>query len=237
MTTPPGPVILVIGRNNQDKHSDAIARLLALLHGHGYQIIHYESVLTRAKAKLEGQLRALLPMSYASYLDRQGLAPSLLRKGLKGLLALTQPSMWPVMIHWREERHHMSTRLLKASIDQLGAQPVYLLTHSAGGIAASVIANEVHIAGLICFGYPFKHPDLPEEPRRTKHLSKVNKAFLVIQGNRDEYGCSEAARRYSLSPSTTVLGIDANHDYNDLTDVEFNRVYKAILRFLGRKSR
>ena len=83
MSTRPGPVILVIGRNNQDKHSDAIARLLALLRSHGYQIIHYESTLTRAKAKLEGQLLALLPMASAGYLGKQGLIAKLLRKGAR----------------------------------------------------------------------------------------------------------------------------------------------------------
>lgn len=224
MPTTPGPVILVIGRNNPDKHSDAIARLLALLHGHGYQIIHYESTLARAKAKLDRQLLALLPKSFAYYLGVQGLTRNLIRKGLKGLLALAQPSIWPVLIHWHEERHHTSPRLLKAAIQQLPDRPVYLFTQSAGGIAASMIANEVDIAGVICFGYPFKHPALPEEPRRTEHLAKVKKAILVIQGNQDEYGCAERARKYSLSPSITVLGIDANHDYNDLTDVEFKRV-------------
>ena len=140
--------------------------------------------------------------------------------------------MWPALIHCQEERHHTSPRLLKAAIQQLRARPVYLLTQSAGGIAASMIANEVDIAGLICFGYPFKHPDLPEEPRRTAHLAKVNKDFLVIQGNQDEYRCAERARKYSLSPSITVLGISAYHDYNDLTDAEFDKVYEAVLGFM-----
>lgn len=59
--------------------------MLALLSGHGYRIIYYESNFTRAKAKLERQLFALLPRGYAHYLVGQGLMPVLTPQGVQGL--------------------------------------------------------------------------------------------------------------------------------------------------------
>jgi len=64
------------------------------------------------------------------------------------------------------------------------------------------------------FGYPFKHPDHDEEPSRTLHLSRVSKPFLIVQGEFDSYGSPKRALDYGLSPTTRVLSVESNHDYN-----------------------
>lgn len=44
---------------------------------------------------------------------------------------------------------------------------------------------------------------------------------------------AQNALKVFAQPVNNDLGIDANHDYNDLTDVEFNKVYKAVLGFMA----
>ncbi len=78
---------------------------------------------------------------------------------------------------------------------------------SMGGRIASMIADEVGAAGLICLGYPF-HP--PGDPTRTrvKHLEKLRTPTLILQGTRDSFGSPDEVASYRLSPNIRVFWID-----------------------------
>lgn len=113
------------------------------------------------------------------------------------------------------------------------ASQVSLLSHSAGGILASRLAPEDAVSRLVCIGYPFKNPNGADESFRTAHLSNFAKPFLILQGDRDEYGTAEDARQYGLSSSTTVIPLAADHGYSSLGPNEIQACCDLVLRWTG----
>ncbi len=71
---------------------------------------------------------------------------------------------------------------------------------SMGGRMASLIADEVGAAGLVCLGYPFHAPGKPERPR-TEHLADLKTPGLIVQGTRDPFGTRSDVDGYALSDS------------------------------------
>ena len=82
---------------------------------------------------------------------------------------------------------------------QGGASPV-IGGKSLGGRMASLIADEVGAAGLVCLGYPF-HPAGKPDKLRTAHLEALKTPGLIVQGTRDALGNRDEVAGYSLSPS------------------------------------
>ena len=78
---------------------------------------------------------------------------------------------------------------------------------SMGGRMASLIADEMGVRGLICFGYPFHPPGKPEQVR-TAHLADLRTPTLILQGTRDPFGTREDVGAYTLSPSIRVEWIE-----------------------------
>ncbi len=101
---------------------------------------------------------------------------------------------------------------------------------------AALTASEPAVSRLVCFGYPFKHPERADEPYRTAHLPSVAKPFLIIQGDQDEYGTADDARRHPLSPSTTVVGVSTGHDYGQLEPMQYRACRELVLKFVGGQS-
>jgi len=104
-------------------------------------------------------------------------------------------------------------RNLKRRLRSLGKGQVIMLAFSSGGRAASLVVDEFPDQRVICIGYPFKKPTVPDEPERYLHLSNLKTPMLIIQGDKDEYGGPEIADRYSLSPSIELFYVDADHRY------------------------
>jgi predicted alpha/beta-hydrolase family hydrolase len=83
---------------------------------------------------------------------------------------------------------------------------------SMGGRIASMIADDVGAAGLLCLGYPF-HPMGKPEQLRTAHLAKLRTPTLIAQGTRDPFGTSEEVAGYRLSDAIRILWMeDGDHD-------------------------
>jgi len=74
---------------------------------------------------------------------------------------------------------------------------------SMGGRMASMIADEMHVRGLVCFGYPFHPPGKPEQ-LRTAHLEKLRTPTLILQGTRDPFGTREEVSGYRLSKAIRI---------------------------------
>jgi predicted alpha/beta-hydrolase family hydrolase len=225
-------VLVVVGRNNASRRSASLEALLLALHHRGLSICWYQSPIAQLRNVIDGAVRSRLPQSLAaSYLDASPLR-SLLRWLLKTAYLLPRPHRWWYFAHAGEERFHTSPAALQRFVGTLGARRVFVLTQSAGGIAASLIANDAPVDRLICFGYPFKHPDRTEEPRRTAHLADLRKPCLILQGDRDDYGSRADTARYRLSPSIRVESIDASHDYDALSSGDFHRCLCLIAEHL-----
>lgn len=78
---------------------------------------------------------------------------------------------------------------------------------------ASMVADEMGVHGLVCFGYPFHPPGKPQQ-LRTAHLETLRTPTLILQGTRDPFGTEEEVRGYRLSPAIRVEWLpDGDHSF------------------------
>ena len=93
------------------------------------------------------------------------------------------------------------------------ADEVVIGGKSMGGRIASMIADEVGAAGVVCLGYPFHPPGKPER-LRTAHLETLKTPTLIVQGTRDRLGTDEEVATYSLSPLIELTWMeDGDHSF------------------------
>lgn len=84
---------------------------------------------------------------------------------------------------------------------------------SMGGRIASMLADELGAAALVCFGYPF-HPAGKPENTRIEHLQSLATPALILQGERDALGSREEVAAYRLAETIQFhwLG-DGDHSF------------------------
>jgi len=83
---------------------------------------------------------------------------------------------------------------------------------SLGGRIASMVADEVGAAALVCLGYPFHPPGRPEAPR-IGHLEALTTPALIVQGTNDPFGRREDVDRYRLAAGIRFAWVEGgNHD-------------------------
>jgi predicted alpha/beta-hydrolase family hydrolase len=115
---------------------------------------------------------------------------------------------------------------------------------SMGGRIASMIADELQGEGkadaLVCLGYPFHPPGMPEKAR-TAHLATLSCPALIVQGERDPFGNRSDVEGYLLSRSIEIAWIgDGDHDLGPRGASGFTRkgnletAANAIAAFLAR---
>lgn len=223
--------VLVVGRTNYVKSSVLVESLIADLEAAGHTVQRYRPTEQWLDERFE-QSRT------AGFCRRHPHAGGPLKKLVKLGMLMRRPSRWDYVLKFAgppgppglpdSDRRRLRLRIRTAAADR-----VCLLAHSAGGITATLAASEPAVNALVCVGYPFKHPERADEPYRTAHLASVAKPFLIIQGDRDDYGSADDARRYALSPSTTVVGVNAWHDYGELGPDEYRRCRDLVLGFVG----
>lgn len=84
-----------------------------------------------------------------------------------------------------------------------GGAAVAIGGKSMGGRMASMVADEMNVRALVCFGYPFHPPGKPEQ-LRTAHLRDLRTRSLIVQGERDPFGTRDDVAQYELSPSIRI---------------------------------
>jgi predicted alpha/beta-hydrolase family hydrolase len=87
---------------------------------------------------------------------------------------------------------------------------------SMGGRVASLVADALHdetrVSALVCLGYPFHPPGMPEKTR-TAHLEGLRCPALIVQGERDPFGNRAEVDGYALAPAIEIAWIgDGDHD-------------------------
>jgi predicted alpha/beta-hydrolase family hydrolase len=98
-------------------------------------------------------------------------------------------------------------------VDSIGADRVVIGGKSMGGRIASLIADEAHVAGLVCLGYPF-HPTGKPDKLRVEHLKTIETPTLIVQGERDPFGNIDEVADYRLSPKIQVHWLtDGDHSF------------------------
>ena len=103
--------------------------------------------------------------------------------------------------HWRD---------VVAAID---APALFIGGKSMGGRIASLLADDLGVAGLVCLGYPF-HPAGRPDRLRTAHLRSLRTPSLICQGERDAMGRREEVESYALSPAIRLCWLpDGDHSF------------------------
>jgi predicted alpha/beta-hydrolase family hydrolase len=88
-------------------------------------------------------------------------------------------------------------------IEKLGPKGLVFGGKSMGGRIASLVADEVGVAGLVCLGYPF-HPVGKPDKLWVEHLKTIKTSTLIVQGERDPFGIREEVAGYKLSKKVRV---------------------------------
>jgi predicted alpha/beta-hydrolase family hydrolase len=107
--------------------------------------------------------------------------------------------------------------LLQSWCDAVAAQSaggtIVIGGKSLGGRMASLVADELSVAGLVCFGYPFHPPSQPQR-LRTAHLQSLHTPALIIQGERDPFGNATEVVRYQLAKTIRLAWLsDGDHSF------------------------
>jgi predicted alpha/beta-hydrolase family hydrolase len=99
-----------------------------------------------------------------------------------------------------------------AAIWEEAGRPPLIGGKSYGGRVASMAADGLGVAGLVCLGYPFHPPGRPEQPR-TAHLAQLATPALICQGERDPMGTVADVAGYALAPTIEIAWApDGDHD-------------------------
>jgi hypothetical protein len=222
--------ILFLGRGNQEKNSKPLRELLDRMALSGHLLVWPESREQSINKFLTKKSEKLLRWLDWVFGQNKSLLKNNLQRFVKGLALILYPSKWDFFLTWCINSGIASqTKLARQSIKMLGKnKSVSILSHSAGGIAASNLGDEENLKNIICFGYPFKHPDKEDERYRTINLEKIRIPFLIIQGNRDEYGGLGIENQHELSPYIDFIFVDATHEYENLSTNDWIRVSQRI---------
>jgi predicted alpha/beta-hydrolase family hydrolase len=92
-----------------------------------------------------------------------------------------------------------------------GGARVFIGGKSMGGRMATLVADELRVRGVACFGYPFHPPGQPARVR-TAHLEVLATPMLILQGERDPFGTRDDVASYRLSPAISIEWLpDGDH--------------------------
>lgn len=231
-------VLLFMGRNNQQKQSIPLEELVTRLPKEHYLLVWPESKNQATSQFLMKKSKRLLLCLDWAFDPNDCLLKSYLRRCIKTLILIFYPSKWDYFLHslTNSEIDHQ-TQVARQEIATLGKnKAISVFSHSAGGIAASNLLTKTNVKNAICFGYPFKHPDREDEPYRTINLQTAEKPFLIIQGKCDVYGGQEVKNLYPLSPNIEFEFVQATHEYENLTNDDWEKILHRIESFLDKDS-
>ncbi len=100
----------------------------------------------------------------------------------------------------------------RTAITTCGADRVVIGGKSMGGRIASMVADEMGVAGLICLGFPFYGAGRRDKPR-IAHLETLKTRTLICQGERDELGDRATVEALKLSKAISLhWAADGDHD-------------------------
>jgi hypothetical protein len=228
-------IILLIGRSNTQKNSAPLQVLIDQLLENDYTLIWLSSKPETTRQALSEHRKKYLAW-FDQLLFGQGHHFRIITKQiLKIHFFLRHPEQLDYFLCRFKLNNNpitFQTTAYRKLVQSLDDKSIVILSHSAGGRIASQLDDAPNIKKLICFGYPFKHPDKPEEPKRIEHLESIQKPFLIFQGKNDEYGGIDVPGKYKLSPLISISFVNAGHDYENIMDEEWIDITTKIETFI-----
>jgi hypothetical protein len=225
-------LLIIIGRANVQKGSATFEAMIAKLHDSDITLYTYENIFVATKKNIDLKTEKILNSTFFLLTQGRYRTREILRKVIHRILLIKHPSFWHYFLNLYSESVSKQSLDFKRFIKKQKNTDIYILTHSVGGIIASQVCNIPAIKKLICVGYPFKHPDNPEESYRTHHLQQVKKPILIIQGRDDYYGGESVISRYPLSSSIIIKFIDGEHDYNNTSIEDYADLLRELRTFI-----
>jgi hypothetical protein len=229
--------LLFIGRSNTQKNSLPLEALMEKLALNDYLLLWPESRKKLISRQLSDKSKNIISFIDKLLGSNETIVKKYYRKFIKAIILLLHPSKWDYLfLRHIDESKVDQTYLYRRAIQVYGKnRALGILSHSAGGVMAANLQNESNLKCIICFGYPFKHPEEPEDKRRTAVLEDIQTPVLIIQGCSDEYGGTDVREKYNLSTSVEIMNVDSNHDYEHLPDSDWDLVISNIGQFIELK--
>jgi len=102
----------------------------------------------------------------------------------------------------------------KSVVESLPYENLIIGGKSLGGRIATLVADELQVAGVVCLGYPF-HPTGRPEKLRVEPLQSLSRPTLIVQGEIDPFGSRAEVETYSLASSVRLHWVpEGDHSYN-----------------------
>ncbi|WP_232493939.1 alpha/beta family hydrolase [Novosphingobium kaempferiae] len=223
--------IIVVGRTDRSRESDAIRRILLRLEAEGYRLHWFESDYIRSYDRMTTTIARRWP-SLATWGVNDTLVRRLARVTLRLAMIAGDAHRFDHLYVRLFGQPANNARQLRMLLDATPEGEVHFVTHSAGGISVTRIADHPSVARIACFGYPFQRPGNRPEAFRTAHLPSVGKPLMIVQGDTDPYGSDPAEFRRHLPRDAQVISLACDHDCDGLSHDEFERAWAAVAGFL-----
>lgn len=99
-------------------------------------------------------------------------------------------------------------------VKELPYERIVIGGKALGGRIATMVADELGVAGVLCLGYPF-HPSGRPEKLQIDHLRELQTPTRIIQGELDQFGSREEVAEYPLSEAINIHWVpEGDHSYN-----------------------
>ena len=228
--------IVFVGRSNREKRSEVFPKVAEALAGDRVSVMSFVPMRIRVLDQVDERLARLAPGIAASAGPRHRLHQRILRFVIKGAMVVWTKPHWDFVAALFRPKPFTVARELESFLERAPFTRVHLITHSAGGIAATKIAANPKIASICCFGYPFRHPRSGPESYRTRHLASTTKPLLIVKGGSDEYALAAGDLGTLLPAHADVLPVDCDHDYTAIPDAQFDAVLRALRALVAEPS-
>lgn len=222
--TPRAAILLMVGRDDWQKDGPLNIQLLERLRRPGLRVVWEDPATAWVHAWLDWCRR------------HPALSGRLRQPGLRAAqlaYAATHPAYLGYL--WRRGRRTVENRCasLTHTVRSLAPQgELIFFARSSGGRVASLVADALPVARIVCLGYPFRHSEAGDEPARYRHLATLRTPMLIVQGRHDVYGGAEVARRYPLSQQVRLRVVEADHDFR-LDAAQADQIVALIEAELG----
>ena len=121
-------------------------------------------------------------------------------------------------------------------VSQLGAENLFIGGKSQGGRTAAGVADECHVRGVVCLGFPF-HPTAKPDQYVVSPLDTIQTPTLVMQGEWDTFGDRSEVSSYALSPRVQLKWMkEGDHSFQPPKESKRTREENWTLaaRLIGR---
>ena len=228
-----GDAFVFVGRSNRNKSNGIFPRLTERLRALGHDVIWFEAARIAESDRINARLARFSPRLAAATGRSDPLLLRAVRRVAKTALALAGPHRTGFIIAALTSTAAANARELRQYLATLPQARIHLVGHSAGCIAATLVAGSARVASVTAIGYPFRNPARPPEAWRVRHLRGVTRPLLVVQGRHDAYGGDPATFTPLLPDHARIVSLPHDHDYSDLTDPDFAAVWTAFSAMIG----